>query len=63
LKPFPCDELYGRDLQFRANLADENVRYAAFVPANQRVFLEKPEIGVPPQPADHKGRLFSRNVS
>jgi SRSO17 transposase len=55
-----CDELYGRDLQFRANLAAENVLYAAFVPANQRVFLEKPEIGVPPQPADHKGRLFSR---
>jgi SRSO17 transposase len=55
-----CDELYGRDFQFRADLEAENVLYAAFVPANQRVYLQPPEIGLPPQPADHKGRLFSR---
>jgi SRSO17 transposase len=55
-----CDELYGRDLQFRANLEAENVLYAAFVPANQRVYLKKPEIGLPKQSCEHKGRLFSR---
>lgn len=55
-----CDELYGRDVQFRAELQAENVRYAAFVPANQRVYLKQPEIGLPKQPPEHKGRLFSR---
>jgi SRSO17 transposase len=55
-----CDELYGRDWQFRADLEAENVLYAAFIPANHRVYLKKPEIGLPQQPAGHKGRFFSR---
>ena len=55
-----CDELYGRDFQFRADLAAEKVQYSAFVPANQRVFLKPPKIGLPRQPAGHKGRFFSR---
>jgi SRSO17 transposase len=55
-----CDELYGRDFQFRADLEAEKVLYAAFVPANQRVYLQAPEIGLPKQPAGHKGRIFSR---
>ncbi len=52
--------IYGRDFQFRADLAAENVQYLAFVPANQRVFLKPPKIGLPRQPGDHKGRFFSR---
>src|SRR5258708_22408224 len=55
-----CDERYGRNFQFRADLASEKVQYSAFVPANQRVFLKPPKIGLPRQPADHKGRLLSR---
>jgi len=51
---------YGRDFQFRADLEAEKVLYAAFVPANQRVYLQAPEIGLPKQPAGHKGRIFSR---
>lgn len=55
-----CDELYGRDMRFRADLDAEHVVYAAFVPANQHVYLERPEIGLPQESPEHKGRLFSR---
>ena len=42
-----CDAFYGRASQFRAALAAENVLYAAGVPANTRVYLSKPRVGVP----------------
>ena len=42
-----CDTLYGRDGQFRADLNAENVAYAAQVPANTRVYLREPKIGLP----------------
>jgi hypothetical protein len=55
-----CDELYGRDYQFRASLAAMYITYAAFVPSNQRVYLKRPKIGLPERAKDQKGRLFSR---
>jgi SRSO17 transposase len=42
-----CDDLYGRDGHFRAELAREEITYFADVPKNTRVYLERPQIGVP----------------
>ena len=42
-----CDALYGRDNQFRADLDMEGVRYAAQVPADTRVYLSAPRVGIP----------------
>src|SRR5262244_694924 len=44
-----CDALYGRDSQFRADLAAENVQYAAQVPADTLVYLSEPRVGIPPK--------------
>src|SRR5712664_1857400 len=44
-----CDALYGRDSQFRADLAAENVQYAAQVPADTNVYLSEPRVGLPPK--------------
>lgn len=46
-----CDDLYGRDSQFRAALEDEEITYFADVPANTRVYLKRPQIGVPEKTA------------
>ena len=42
-----CDDLYGRSSAFRAALDAEGLRYAAEVPANTRIYLKPPVIGVP----------------
>src|SRR5215472_2296172 len=42
-----CDALYGRDSQFRADLAAEDVQYAAQVPADTLVYLSEPRVGLP----------------
>ena len=44
-----CDALYGRDSQFRADLAAEDVQYAAQVPADTLVYLSEPRVGLPPK--------------
>src|SRR5215475_11615963 len=44
-----CDALYGRDSQFRADWAAENVQYAAQVPADTLVYLREPQVGLPPK--------------
>lgn len=44
-----CDALYGRDGQFRAALDAEGVRYAAQVPADTQVYLQEPQVGIPPK--------------
>src|SRR4029453_10101223 len=44
-----CDALYGRDSQFRADLAAENVQYGAQVPAEPLVYLSEPRVGIPPK--------------
>ena len=44
-----CDALYGRDSQFRADLAAENIQYAAQVPADTAVYLSEPRVGLPPK--------------
>jgi SRSO17 transposase len=42
-----CDDLYGRDGNFRTALDQEGMVYVADVPAHQQVYLEPPQIGVP----------------
>ena len=54
-----CDALYGRDSQFRADLAADNVQYAAQVPADTWVYLSEPQVGLPPQRGT-KGRPRTR---
>lgn len=55
-----CDCLYGRNKRFRADLDAEEIIYMAAVPANTKVYLNKPRVGVPATPPDKKGRPFSR---
>jgi SRSO17 transposase len=42
-----CDDLYGRDSHFRAQLAGEDIVYYADVPKSYPVYLQKPEMGLP----------------
>jgi len=51
-----CDELYGRSADFRAQLVGEGLQYAADIPANLQVYLQKPEIGIPKKRAGQRGR-------
>lgn len=54
-----CDALYGRDSQFRADLAAANVQYAAQVPADTLVYLSEPPVGLPPK-RGKRGRRRTR---
>lgn len=44
-----CDALYGRDSPFRADLAAEDVQYAAQGPADTLVYRSEPRVGMPPK--------------
>jgi len=55
-KALACDDLYGRDSHFRAELERTGVIYFADVPANTRVYLNCPQIGVPQKTAVRRGR-------
>jgi len=57
---FGCDSFYGRDSDFRAGINDRNTPCLADIPANLRVYLEKPETGVPPKKGNGKGRNPTR---
>ena len=54
-----CDALYGRDRQFRADLAADHVQYAAQVPADTLVYLSEPQVGMPPKRGT-RGRPHTR---
>lgn len=54
-----CDDLYGRDNDFRAELDREGLVYYADVPANTQVYLQQPQIGIP-EKASPKGRPVSQ---
>ncbi len=57
---FGCDSFYGRDSDFRAEVNDRNIPYLADIPANLRVYLEKPKTGIPPKKGNGKGRNPTR---
>jgi SRSO17 transposase len=50
-----CDSLYGRSSQFRHKLDKAGLLYMAAIPANLRVYLQKPEIGIPAAKPGKKG--------
>jgi SRSO17 transposase len=50
-----CDSLYGRSSQFRHTLDEAGLLYMAAIPANLRVYLLKPEIGLPEPKPGKKG--------
>ncbi|MHC4511180.1 MAG: IS701 family transposase [Planctomycetota bacterium] len=55
-----CDSVYGRSIQFRADLDAEGLVYMADVPANTQVYLSKPVTGIPETPPGKKGRPFTQ---
>jgi SRSO17 transposase len=55
-----CDSLYGRSSQFRHKLDEAGLLYMAAVPANLRVYLQKPEIGLPESNPGKKGRKVQK---
>ena len=42
-----CDEFYGRSFSFRQQMNEGGIEYYADIPANTRVYLSSPTIGVP----------------
>lgn len=51
-----CDELYGRSIAFRRQLNAAAIEYYADIPANTRVYLSRPEIGIPKNDRGAKAR-------
>ena len=51
-----CDELYGRSSDFRAQLDGDDILYAADIPSNLQVYLQKPKVGIPKKRAGKRGR-------
>jgi SRSO17 transposase len=47
-----ADAVYGRDSAFRAALDKDKIPYIADVPSDYPVYLERPEVGVPPRRSD-----------
>lgn len=43
------DDTYGRDHAFRAQLDQDGLVYAVDVPCSTQIYLQKPEIGLPPK--------------
>jgi len=55
-----CDDLYGRSGRFRRQLDEAGILYMADVPVNTRVYLTKPDYGVPPKKEGRGGRRPTR---
>jgi SRSO17 transposase len=55
-----CDTVYGSSGAFRAALDRQGIVYLAAVTGEVRVYLQRPEVGVPATPEGKKGRPFSR---
>ena len=51
-----CDELYGRNGWLRRQLDEADILYMADVPKNTRVYLTKPDFGLPPSQPGPRGR-------
>lgn len=54
------DSLYGRSSRFRHKLNESGLLYMTAIPANLRVYLQKPEIGLPEPEPDKKGRKVQK---
>jgi SRSO17 transposase len=55
-----CDELYGRSGWLRARLDEAKLVYLANVPADTRVYLDEPRLGIPERPPGRRGPQIRR---
>ena len=55
-----CDDLYGRSGWLRREMDAAHIIYMAEVPESTRVYLTKPEFGIPPTRPGHHGRKPKR---
>ena len=55
-----CDELYGRSGWLRAKLDGAGIVYLANVPADTRVYLVEPRLGIPERPPGRRGPQIRR---
>jgi len=55
-----CDELYGRSGWLRARLDEAKLVYLANVPADTRVYLAEPRLGIPERPPGRRGPQIRR---
>jgi len=55
-----CDTFYGRDSNFRWELAHRNLLYLADIPNDMHLYEEKPATGIPTKPEGAKGRKPSK---
>jgi len=55
-----CDDLYGRSGWLRRKMDTAHIVYMAEVPEDTRVYLTKPDFGVPPAQPDRRGRQPTR---
>ena len=55
-----CDELYGRSGWLRARLDEAKLVYLANVPADTRVYLTEPRLGIPERPPGRRGPQIRR---
>lgn len=54
------DSGYGDDHWFRITLDRAHVRYMAEIRNHIKVYLQRPQLGIPPTPPNHRGPAFSR---
>jgi SRSO17 transposase len=57
-----ADAVYGRDSTFRAGLDNHQIPYIVDVPSDYPVYLERPEVDVPPRRSDHGPAPSNRQV-
>jgi SRSO17 transposase len=55
-----CDDLYGRNQEFRQGMHHAGILYMAEVPSDTQVYLEKPDFGIPEHQRGQAGPIFTR---
>jgi SRSO17 transposase len=55
-----CDDLYGRNQEFRQKMDHSGLLYMAEVPSDTQVYLQKPDFGIPEHEHGQAGRFHTR---
>jgi SRSO17 transposase len=55
-----CDDLYGRNQEFRQKMDHSGLLYMAEVPSDAQVYLQKPDFGIPAHAPGQAGRFHTR---
>jgi SRSO17 transposase len=56
-----CDDLYGRNQEFRQKMDHSGLLYMAEVPSDTQVYLQKPDFGIPEHKRGQAGPIFTRS--